>query len=51
LTFIDHAVAEAFLLPVHARMVLRETRATALLDAIAAYTPEPADKWIGRDQS
>ena len=50
LSFIDHAVAEAFLRPDHARTVLRETRPNALIDAMAAYVPEVAEKWIGRDQ-
>jgi uncharacterized protein (TIGR00730 family) len=50
LSFIDHAVAEAFLRPDHARTVLREARPVALIDAMAAYTPEVVEKWIGRDQ-
>jgi uncharacterized protein (TIGR00730 family) len=51
LSFIDHAVASEFLKPVHARMVQRETRPEALLDAMVAYQPEPTEKWIGRSQS
>ena len=51
LSFIDHAVAEAFLRPDHARTVLRETKPMALIDAMAAYVPEVAEKWIGRGQS
>jgi uncharacterized protein (TIGR00730 family) len=50
-SFIDHAVAEAFLKPAHANLLLRHARPAPLLDALAAYTPAPAEKWIGRDQS
>jgi hypothetical protein len=51
LAFVDHAVAEAFLKPVHASMLLRAARPDVLIDALAAYTPPVAEKWIGRSQS
>jgi uncharacterized protein (TIGR00730 family) len=49
--FIDQAVAEAFVKPVHAGMLMRSTRPAPLLDAMAAYVPAFTEKWIGRDQS
>jgi uncharacterized protein (TIGR00730 family) len=49
--FVDQAVAEAFVKPVHAGMLLRSTRPGALIDAMAAYAPAFTEKWIGRDQS
>jgi uncharacterized protein (TIGR00730 family) len=49
--FIDHAVSEAFLKPVHAGMLLRAETPDALIDALAAYQPPAVEKWIGRDQT
>jgi uncharacterized protein (TIGR00730 family) len=49
--FVDHAVAEAFIKPVHAAMLLRSTRPAQLIDALAAYVPAATEKWIGRDQT
>jgi len=49
--FVDHAVAEAFIKPAHAAMLLRSARPAPLIDALAAYTPAPTEKWIGRDQT
>ena len=49
--FIDHAVSQAFIKPVHAHMLIRDTNPVALLDAFAAYVPVSTPKWIGRDQS
>ncbi|HEY2661378.1 MAG TPA: TIGR00730 family Rossman fold protein [Caulobacteraceae bacterium] len=49
--FIDHAVSQAFIKPVHAHMLIRDTDPVALLDAFAAYVPVSTPKWIGRDQS
>ena len=49
--FADHAVAEAFLKPVHAELLLRSPRPGLLIDALAAHAPAPGvGKWIGRDQ-
>ena len=49
--FVDHAVSQAFLKPVHADMLLRASDPAALIDALAAYVPGPVEKWIGRDQT
>ncbi len=49
--FVDHAVAEAFITPTHAAMLLRGARPAPLIDALAAYTPASTEKWIGRDQT
>jgi len=50
-SFIDQAVAEAFVKPVHAGMLIRSARPAPLLDAMAAYVPAFTEKWIGRGQS
>ena len=49
----DHAVAEAFIKPVHAQLLIRNPRPGPLVDALAAYVPAPAQaqKWIGRNQT
>jgi uncharacterized protein (TIGR00730 family) len=49
--FVDHAVAEAFLRPAHADMLVRSDRPAALLDALESYTAPVVEKWIGRDQT
>jgi uncharacterized protein (TIGR00730 family) len=49
--FVDQAVAEAFIKPVHAGMLLRSTRPAPLIEAMSAYVPAFTEKWIGRDQS
>ena len=51
--FIDHAVAEAFIKPAHAQLLIRNPRPGPLVDALAAYVPAQAQaqKWIGRNQT
>jgi hypothetical protein len=51
--FVDHAVAEAFIKPDHAKLLLRAARPAGLLDAVAAFAPGPAEvgKWITPSQT
>jgi uncharacterized protein (TIGR00730 family) len=49
--FVDHAVAEAFITPVNGDMLLRSPRPAQLIDSMAAFTPVPTTRWIGREQS
>lgn len=49
--FLDHVVAEAFLKPVHRRMLIVEHNAAAMLAAVLAYSPPAATKWIGRKET
>jgi uncharacterized protein (TIGR00730 family) len=46
--FLDHTVGEAFVKPVHRDMLIFRDAPTALLDALAAYAPPVADKWLER---
>lgn len=48
--FLDHAVAEAFLKPVHREMTLVADRPAALLDALATHRTPAVEKWLGREQ-
>jgi len=47
-TFLDHTVAEAFVKPVHRQMLSFHSTPDALLDALMAYEPPVAEKWIER---
>ena len=51
LAFIEHAVAQQFVKPVHRDMLLAADAPAPLLDAMADYTPPAVDKWIGRAQN
>lgn len=52
LAFLDHAVDEAFIKPLHRGTLRVERDPAALLDAIRAYVPPPATgKWIGRNET
>jgi uncharacterized protein (TIGR00730 family) len=46
--FLDHTVGEAFVKPVHRDMLIFRDDPTALLDALAAYAPPKAEKWLER---
>ena len=46
LTFIDHAVAEGFVRPLHRRFVIDAHDPAALLDAMARYQPPAVDQWL-----
>ena len=45
--FIAHAVASEFLKPEHQAMIVQDTEAAALLDAVEAYAPPTIDKLAG----
>ena len=50
--FIDNTVAEAFVTPQHAQLLIRGARPAQLIDALAAYSPPiSTEKWIGLDQT
>ncbi len=44
IALMDHAVTEGFAPPAHQRLILTDTDAARLLDAIAAYDPPGAEK-------
>lgn len=46
LALFDHAVAEAFVRPLHRSMVIAGSDPLALLDRLAAYRPPTVEKWI-----
>jgi hypothetical protein len=46
--FLDHTVSEAFVKSVHRDMLMFRDDPAALLDALAAYTPPKAEKWLER---
>ena len=46
--FLDHTVTEAFVKPVHRDMLMFDDNPETLLDAMAAYTPPRAEKWLER---
>jgi uncharacterized protein (TIGR00730 family) len=46
LALFDHAVAEAFVRPLHRTLVIAERDPFALLDRLAAYQPPTVEKWI-----
>ena len=51
LRFMDHAVAEEFVKPVHRDMLLVDEQPEALLAALSGYQSPSVDKWIGRDET
>ena len=50
LTMFDHAVDQGFLRAENRAMALAETDIERLLDAMAAYHPEPVSKWLKESQ-
>ena len=48
LELFDQAVRERFLREENRRLVLDDTDPVALLEKMAAFVPEPVQKWIGR---
>jgi len=46
LALFDHAVAEAFVRPLHRSLVIAESEPLTLLDRLAAYQPPTVEKWI-----
>ncbi|HEY1380665.1 MAG TPA: TIGR00730 family Rossman fold protein [Gemmataceae bacterium] len=51
LALFDRAVADRFLRPDNRALVLTDTTAAGLLDALAAWVPVATDKWLDRDQT
>ncbi|PCI48262.1 MAG: TIGR00730 family Rossman fold protein [Alphaproteobacteria bacterium] len=49
--FLNHAVEEQFVKPIHREMILIEHKPDRLLDLMAAYKPPAVDKWIGRNET
>ncbi len=50
LLFLDHAVEEQFIKPIHREMLLVKDDPSKLLDAMDEYNPPNVDKWIGRNE-
>ena len=46
--FLDHAVAQAFVKPVHRQMLTFADHPDALIDALTAYEAPVAEKWLER---
>ena len=51
LSFLNHAVAEGFILPRYRGVVLTDSEADALIEKLASYTVPPLHKWIDRDET
>jgi uncharacterized protein (TIGR00730 family) len=51
LALFDRAVADRFLRPENRALVLTDTTAAGLLDALATWVPTAVDKWIDRSQT
>ncbi len=49
--FLDHAVSERFVKPVHRELVLVAEEPDELLDAFRVYSPPDIDKWLDREHS
>jgi uncharacterized protein (TIGR00730 family) len=49
--FLDHAVEEEFVKPIHREMLLVASDPSQLLDAMESYQPPAVDKWIGRNET
>jgi hypothetical protein len=49
LAFLDHAVAERFLKPMHRAMLVTAADADTLLDRLAAYRAPAVEKWLDRE--
>ena len=51
IAFLDHAVAEQFVKPLHRSILSVEQEPNALLDRFASYQAPSLHKWVGRDQT
>ncbi len=49
--FLDHAVEEQFIKPIHHEMLLVEEDPYKLLNAMETYIAPSVDKWIGREET
>jgi uncharacterized protein (TIGR00730 family) len=45
-SFLDHAVREGFVSPLHRELVIVETDPDALIDRFAAWKPPAVEKWV-----
>ncbi|MBU1040115.1 MAG: TIGR00730 family Rossman fold protein [Proteobacteria bacterium] len=50
-TFLDHAVAEGFVMPAHRAMLLSDPSPAALLDRFASYQAPTVTKWVTKPQA
>lgn len=51
LALFDHATREGFIAPVHRQIVVVESEAERLLDALASFRPPVQEKWIRMDET
>lgn len=51
ITFLDHAVDEAFIRPIHRSLLQVSDCPCQLLDAFAVFQPSITDKWIKQDET
>jgi uncharacterized protein (TIGR00730 family) len=51
LSFMQHAIDERFVRPENGSMLAVATDSSVLLDAMAAYSPQPVEKWIDRSST
>jgi len=51
LTFIDHAVSQGFISPVHRAIILASESPTDLIHMLADYTPPFTPKWLNRSEA
>ena len=51
LSFMQHAIDERFVRPENGSMLAVATDSGVLLDAMAAYSPQPVEKWIDRSST
>jgi uncharacterized protein (TIGR00730 family) len=51
LSFLNHAVAEGFILPQYRAAVLTDSEAGGLLEKIASYEAPPLHRWIDRGET
>lgn len=49
--FLDLAVTEEFVKPIHREQVIIESTPSALLDAFTTYEPPQVEKWIDREET
>jgi uncharacterized protein (TIGR00730 family) len=50
LAFVDHAVAEGFVRPMHRDLLVVADTPLALLDAVAAWQPPDVPRWLNPDE-
>jgi len=47
--FLDHAVSQQFVKPIHRDMLIKANNPSKLLDQMESYAPPQVTKWISRD--